>query len=108
MSRIRDEPRYGRVKFDGSVKEKVEPTPGVLSTQTSPPCACTRCFTIDEAEARAALLARAAAVDAVEALEDARAVGLGDADALVGDLDAHAPAVGRDAHLDLADRARST
>src|SRR3954464_10297812 len=55
-----------------------------------------------EAEAGAAHFAAAAAVDAVEAFEDAGEVVLGDADAVVGDLDGDRLAVGTGADVDAA------
>jgi hypothetical protein len=55
-----------------------------------------------EAEARAAHFAAAAAVDAVEALEDARDVFGGDADAVVADFDEGVLAAGARGDVDLA------
>ena len=66
---------------------KVEPRPGRDHSRTSPPWRCTACLTIDEAEAGAAGAARARLVGAVEPLEHALLVALGDADAAIGDGD---------------------
>ena len=62
-----------------TVKRNVVPSPTLLSTPTVPPSASTRCLTIDESETCPTELARAAGVDAVEALEEPRQVPLGDA-----------------------------
>ena len=70
------------------MNQKVAPRPGILSTPMVPLIASTRCLTNREAKAGAAHVARPAAVDAIEALEEARQVAWLDAGAGVGDLDA--------------------
>src|SRR5262249_44274206 len=53
-----------------------------------------------EPQPGAALLARAPAIDAVEALEDAHAVGVGDARPAVGDVDPDRAILVTDSHVD--------
>ena len=66
---------------------KVEPRPGRDHSRTSPPWRCTACLTIDSPRPGAAGATRPRLVGAVEALEHAVLVALGDADAAVGDGD---------------------
>ena len=77
--------RSGR--WAGILMVKVEPCPGWLQTETSPPWFAATCLTIDRPEAGAAVGAAARVVDPVEALEDPLDLGRRDADAVVGDGD---------------------
>ena len=78
----------------------VEPGALELHTATVPPWLVAMCLTIARPEAGAAGGARARRVDPVEPLEDPVQVGLGDADALVGDRDLDRGVAGRRRRLE--------
>lgn len=59
--------------------------PGSLLSSSFAPWYCAACFTMEQAETRAADFLGVALVDAVEALEDAALVGIRDADAGIHD-----------------------
>ena len=64
---------------------KVLPLPIWVTTPTSPWCTLTMCLTMARAEAGAAELAAAGAIDAVEAFEEAGQMVGGDAAAAIAD-----------------------
>ena len=88
----------------GSEMRNVLPAPGTLVMSTRPPCAWTSSRTIGRPRpnpGRCSALERA-----IEAVEDAVAIGRRDADAAIGDLDDGRVAVAPHADRDLLDRVR--